>query len=252
MRTVKLTISYDGSSYHGFQKQKNAKTVQEVLEDFLGRICGKKINTTGSGRTDAGVHALKQVVSFHTESKIPCKNLLRAAERMLPSDIALLAAEDEREGFNARRSARWKRYVYRIIPCCVNDPFRMKYAWCMKEMPDMAAMEKAAEYLLGEHDFSAFRSTGSTEGSPVKTIYEAKWEERHGNLFFTISGSGFLYHMAMNLVWSMVQVGFHARTPEDFKKELSSKRCDFLNEPAPAAGLYLAGVFYKEYPEEDG
>lgn len=248
MRTVKLVIAYDGSAYHGFQKQKNAVTVQSCLEEVLSRLCGEKIITAGSGRTDAGVHALAQTVTFATEGRIPCANIVRACGTMLPDDITVISAEEMPEGFHARFSARWKRYRYRILVNDYNSPFEVKYAWQMREKLNLAAMKEAAALLLGTHDFSAFRSAGSVEGSPVKTIYEAEWTQRGQEYIFSVAGDGFLYHMVRNLVWSMVQTGLGRRTPDDFAAELGSGRCEFLNEPAPPQGLYLAEVFYKDYP----
>ena len=250
MRTIRLVVAYDGSGYHGFQKQKNALTIQQLLEEVLARLCGEAVTTAGSGRTDAGVHALAQTVTFTTNGSIPCANIVRAAKKMLPPDIVITSATEMPEGFHARYSAKWKRYMYRIVENEYDSPFEVKYAWQMRERLDIAAMNAAAQMLLGTHDFSAFRSSGSVEGSAVKTIYEASWQRSADGLRFVISGDGFLYHMVRNIVWSLVQVGLGKRTAADFAAELNARRCEFLNSPAPAQGLYLAQVFYDEYPNE--
>lgn len=249
MRTIKLVIAYDGSGYHGFQKQKNAQTVQGVLEEALAKLCGGSVVTAGSGRTDAGVHALAQTVTFTTTGRIPCANLVRAAASLLPKDIVIVSAEEVAEGFHARFSARWKNYHYKLLVNEHANPFMVRYAWQLRQQPDVAAMNAAAALLLGTHDFSAFRSSGSVESSPVKTIYEAEWRQQGQELLFSISGDGFLYHMVRNLVWSLVQVGLGNRTTGDFAAELAAQRCEFLNEPAPPQGLYLAQVGYNEYPK---
>ncbi len=243
-------IAYDGSGYHGFQKQKNAVTVQARLEEVLCRLCGEKIVTAGSGRTDTGVHALAQTVTFTTNGRIPCANIVRACSTMLPDDITVISAEEMPEGFHARFSARWKRYRYRILVNGYDSPFEAKYAWQMREELNLGAMQEAAAMLAGTHDFSAFRSAGSVDGSPVKTIYEAEWKRQGCEYTFSVAGDGFLYHMVRNLVWSMVQVGLGKRTPDDFAAELRSGRCEFLNEPAPPQGLYLEEVFYSDYPQK--
>lgn len=247
MRTLKLVVAYDGNAYHGFQKQKNAVTVQNILEEVLSKLCGETVVLVGSGRTDAGVHAWGQVVSLETKGSIPCANLIRASKKMLPPDIVIISAEEVEAGFHARYSAKWKRYQYRIVENEFDSPFEVKYAWQMRETLDLEAMNEAAGYLLGTHDFSAFRSSGSVETSPIRTVYEAQWERRGKEVIFTIGGDGFLYHMVRNLVWSLVQVGTGKRTPDDFAVELAAKRCEFLNEPAPAQGLYLKEVFYEDY-----
>ena len=247
MRTLKLVVAYDGSAYHGFQKQKNAVTVQNILEEVLCKLCGEAVVTAGSGRTDAGVHAWGQVVTLETNGTIPCANIIRASKKMLPPDIVIVSVEEVEAGFHARYSAKWKRYQYRIVENEFDSPFEVKYAWQIRETLDVEAMNQAASYLLGTHDFSAFRSSGSVETSPIRTMYEAKWERSGKELLFTIGGDGFLYHMVRNLVWSLVQVGFGKRTPKDFAEELTAKRCEFLNEPAPAQGLYLKEVFYTEF-----
>ena len=129
------------------------------------------------------------------------------------------------------------------------NPFMVRYAWQLRQQLEVKAMNEAAELLLGTHDFSAFRSSGSVDTSPIKTIYAAKWQQQGEEILFRISGDGFLYHMVRNIVWSLVQVGMGKRTVQDFAAELTAQRCEFLNEPAPAQGLYLAEVGYREYPQ---
>ena len=247
MRTLKLVVSYDGTRYHGFQKQKDYVTVQNILEDVLSKFCGEQVKIAGSGRTDAGVHALGQTISLRTNGTIPCANLVRASRRMLPEDIVILSAEEVEEGFHARVSAQWKRYLYRVLQNETPSPFQINYAWQVKEYLDVEAMNAAAALLVGKHDFSAFRSSGSVDSSPWKTIYEAYWEVRNNELRFHIAGNGFLYHMVRNIVWSLVQIGLGKRPVESLKEELAGQRCLFMNSPAPAQGLYLDAVFYKPY-----
>lgn len=248
MRTIKIVVAYDGSGYHGFQKQKAILTVQGVVEEVLAKLCGEAVVTAGSGRTDAGVHALAQTLTFTTNGRIPCANMVRAAASLLPPDIVLVSAEEVAEGFHARFSARWKTYEYKLLVNEHDNPFMVRYAWQLREQLDVKAMNEAAQLLLGTHDFSAFRSTGSVDSSPIKTIYATQWQQRGEELIFRISGDGFLYHMVRNLVWSLVQVGLGRRSSDDFAAELEAQRCEFLNEPAPAQGLYLAQVGYNEYP----
>lgn len=248
MRTIKLVVAYDGSAYHGFQKQKEHVTVQSVLEDMLEKLCGERVVTAGSGRTDTGVHALAQTVTFTTNGRIPCANMVRAATSLLPRDIVLLSAEEMPEGFHARFSAKWKTYQYKVLVNKHANPFMARYAWQLRTPLAVERMNEAAALLTGTHDFSAFRSSGSVQSSPMKTIYTAKWEQTGAELLFRISGDGFLYHMVRNLVWSLVQVGEGKRTVHDFAAELKAKRCEFLNEPAPPEGLYLESVGYNSYP----
>ena len=206
MRTLKLTVAYDGTNYHGFQKQTNALTVQQVLEEKLSLLCGEKIVTAGSGRTDTGVHARGQVVSLTTSGSIPLKNLLKACAGILPKDIVL---------------------------------------WQMREYLRLEAMQEAAQLLLGTHDFSFFRSAGSVQSSPVKTIYRAEWlQKEQGELEFCIEGNGFLYHMVRNIVWHLVEVGKGTKSIAAFKSEFAAGKRHFKVAPAPPQGLYLDYVGY--------
>ena len=242
-------VAYDGSCYHGYQKQKDFDTIQSILEEKLALLCGEQVSIAGSGRTDAGVHALAQTVTFTTNGRIPCANIVRASRSLLPRDIVVLRAEEMPEGFHARFSACWKVYQYRVLCGAFANPFRVRYTWQLANELNLVAMNEAAALLLGTHDFSAFRSSGSVDSSPIKTIYAAAWHKEGSELVFRIAGDGFLYHMVRNIVWSLVQVGLGRRTKEDFAAELEAQRCEFLNEPAPAEGLYLEEVGYKPYPE---
>ena len=249
-RTIKLTVCYDGSNYSGFQRQAKETTIQQVLEEKLARVCGEPVTVTGSGRTDAGVHARCQVVSFSTEGTIPTANMPRALNSILPEDIRVLRAEEAQPGFNARKDACWKEYEYRVRFVPEPDPFTRNYVWQMKERPDVENMNEAAAMILGQHDFSGFQSTGSTQVSPVKAVYKSGWEtEADGTLVYRIAGNGFVYHMVRNLVWSMVQIGLGKKPPQAMAEELTQKRGDFENSPAPAQGLYLAKVEYELYKD---
>ena len=242
-------VAYDGSCYHGYQKQKDYDTIQSILEEKLALLCGERVSIAGSGRTDAGVHALAQTVTFTTNGRIPCANIVRASRSLLPRDIVVLRAEEMPEGFHARFSACWKVYQYRVLCGAFANPFRVRYTWQLANELNLVAMNEAAALLLGTHDFSAFRSSGSVDSSPIKNIYAAAWHKEGSELVFRIAGDGFLYHMVRNIVWSLVQVGLGRRTKEDFAAELEAQRCEFLNEPAPAEGLYLEEVGYRPYPE---
>lgn len=249
MRTMKLTVAYDGSAYHGFQRQPRDLTVQQVLEEALTRIMGETITIAGSGRTDSGVHARGQAVSFATSCPIPAANIKKAMNSILPPDITVVSSEEAEAGFHARYSAKWKRYCYRIVLNNGYDPFIRNYAWQMQNtVLDVKLMNEAAALLLGTHDFSFFRSSGSVQTSPVKTIYKAFWkEETPGNLFFTVEGDGFLYRMVRNIVWNLTEVGLGRKTVARFKEELDSAERHFKISPAPPQGLYLDYVGYSEY-----
>ncbi len=248
MRTLKLVVAYDGTAYHGFQRQQGLATIQGVLEQVLAKLCGEQVTLAGSGRTDAGVHACRQTISLVTAGTIPCANILRACASMLPPDIRLLSAEEAPASFHARFSAKWKRYLYRIVENACDSPFEARYAWQLRGRLDLAVLQQAAACLPGTHDFTAFRSSGSVQGTPVKTIYEARWQRREGDLLFTIAGNGFLYHMVRNLVWAMVQAGLGERAPRSLAEELATGRRLLWQQPAPPQGLYLQEVFYADYP----
>ena len=244
MRKIKLTIAYDGTGYYGWQKQKGLITVQQTLEEGLCKIFGEKITLVASGRTDTGVHALGQVVSFATKGKIPTDKIVKAARTVLPSAIAVLLAEEVPEDFHARYSAKGKQYLYKIIQTELPDPFQENYAWLLAKQLDMDSMTQAAELIVGEHDFSSFRASGSTPTQPVRTVYAASWSKIEKQLIFTIKGTGFLYHMVRNLVGSFVDVGTRKISVVDFTKIFLAKDRKLAGKTAPAQGLYLEKVFY--------
>lgn len=244
MRYLKLIVAYDGTNYNGFQRQKNGIGVQQVLEQALSELCGEKILLKAAGRTDTGVHALGQVISFATEATIPAENIPRAIRYLLPGDIVVGKGEEVTKEFHARYSAKEKTYKYKIIRTPIVDPCLRNYSWEIKEELDLPAMEKATKYLVGTHDFSAFRNTGSEMTTPVRTIKEAKWKKQGKEYTFTITGNSFLYRMVRNLVGCLVKVGKGKITPEQFQKILAGKDRKAVGMAAPAQGLYLVKVTY--------
>lgn len=245
-RNIKLTVAYDGSNYHGFQRQLNALTVQQVLEDKLSEIMCERLSIAGSARTDAGVHAYGQVVSFRSSGGIPTERIPAAAGGALPHDIAVIDAHEVPDLFHARFSACGKLYLYRILYSVKPDPLLRKYVWQINRSLDENAINQALQVLVGEHHFGAFQSSGSSAKNPVRTLYSAHCT-RTDNIFeIQFHGNGFLYHMVRNIVGTVVDVGTGKRSLGDFERIFAGRDRRDAGITAPPEGLYLKEVFYKE------
>lgn len=244
VRNIKLIVSYDGGGYHGFQRQNNAVSIQNVLEEKLAVIFRGEVKLAASGRTDTGVHAYGQVVNFFTRGTIPIDRVARAVNSLLPADIVVQSAAEAPPDFSARHSAKSKIYLYRIQQGEVLDPFLRNYAWYIRNPLDLDAMRAALAHVVGTHDFSSFQASGSVTTHPVRTIYEAKCVQ-HGNIVeMSFFGNGFLYHMVRNLVGTLVHVGKGKTTPTRFQHILAEKDRTKAGMTAPAQGLYLWKVNY--------
>ncbi len=244
MRNLRLDVCYDGTRYRGWQRLPGKDdTIQGKLETALSRILGEPIEISGSGRTDAGVHARGQVANFHCESTMPAAEILENLRRYLPEDIGIYSCRDVSPRFHARLNAKEKTYLYRIwysdAPCV----FDRRYVAVMREKFDLGAMEQAAQLLRGEHDFSAFCGNAKMKKSTVRFIrsIEIQKDENELRLYFT--GNGFLHNMVRILVGTLVEVGRGERQPESIPELFGGKRAEagFL---APAQGLCLMEVQY--------
>ena len=245
-RNIVLTVAYDGTAYHGFQRQTPpVVAVQNVLEEKLQQVFGDTIELAASGRTDAGVHAYGQVVNFFTNGTIPTERIVRAVNSLLPPDIVVKEAREADFDFSARHSAKSKTYIYRIQQGETGSPFTQRYAWYERRPLDIAAMQQALDCILGTHDFSAFRAAGGAPMLPIRTMYEAKVEKKeNGMLEFSIHGNGFLYHMVRNIIGTVVNVGLGRLTGADFQRIMDSLDRKQASATAPACGLYLYKVEY--------
>ncbi len=260
MRVIKLVIAYDGSNYHGFQRQLNTPdTVQQKLEERLAGIFGHPLSMNGAGRTDTGVHAQGQVVHFETTGTIPTANIAQAARGVLPDDIVVLEAEEADERFHARKWALSKTYLYRVYQSDQPNPFWRNYAWQIRSELDYAALQTALTFIVGTHDFSSFKAAGSTAVNPVRTIFAANCTrqdlsalpvlipggQEQAKLFdFVFHGSGFLYHMVRNLMGTLLNVGRHKITVADMAAILAARDRSKAGKTAPPQGLYLLAVHY--------
>ncbi len=262
----KLTIAYDGTPYHGWQIQPGLPTVQGTLAETLLRITGETVLPQGSGRTDTGVHALGQVASVTLASPIPGPNLQRALNNLLPTSIRITSVEEVSPEFHARHSARRKTYEYRISPLQVCPPTIAPFVWNCTWSLDLAAMQQAAAYVVGTHDFTSFSATdpdlatreadgndasedevdddGFPAKNPVRSIFASSWQAESGLLIYRVTGSGFLHHMVRNLVGTFVDVG-RGRTPTDALPAILTARSRTAAGPtAPPQGLFLVEVDY--------
>jgi tRNA pseudouridine38-40 synthase len=245
LRNIRLLLEYDGTGYHGWQRQKNALTIQQVLEEALERLTGERPALIGSGRTDAGVHARGQVANFGTNSAIPLKAFHEGLNSLLPRDIAVLTAAEAPPAFHARKSATAKTYEYRILNRTSRSPLNHHYAWWISQPLNLAAMAEAALALPGEHDFSAFRASGSDNKNPVRRVLAADWSEAPGGwLTFTISATGFLRGMVRSLVGTMVEIGRGKAPAARLAELLASGARQEAGPTAPPQGLYLVSVAY--------
>lgn len=244
MRNIKLTLAYDGTAYHGFQRQMNAIGIQQVLEDKLAKIVGHPFRIHMAGRTDSGVHAYGQVVNFKTSSTIPIDRIAIASRSLLPYDIVVLDAEEVPDNFDAQYSAQSKIYVYKIYQHTVPNPFWRNLVWTIPHTLNVPAMEEAAQLIVGTHDFSAFRASGGAPVSPVRTIMEVECKLQERILELSFWGNGFLYHMVRNLTGTLVNVGSGRTSLDGFKTILEGRDRKKAGPTAPAHGLYLKEVRY--------
>ncbi|WP_295632173.1 tRNA pseudouridine(38-40) synthase TruA [uncultured Mitsuokella sp.] len=245
-RNVVLKVAYDGTDYHGFQRQTPPIiAVQNILEEKLEVVFGDSIELAAAGRTDAGVHAYGQVVNFFTNGRIPVDRIVRAVNSLLPQDIVVVAAGEADFDFSARHSAKSKTYSYRIQQGEAPNPMTARYAWYIRRPLDLGAMREALNIILGTHDFSAFRASGGAPMSPVRTMYDVSLQEiGGGQLECRIHGSGFLYHMVRNIIGTLASVGLGYITPAGFQKILEGRDRTKAPATAPACGLFLDSVDY--------
>jgi len=250
MRNLRVTLSYDGADFYGWQVQPDATTVQGTLASAIGRITGEKVLPQGSGRTDAGVHALAQVVTFVTESSVPTANFVKALNDILPASVRVLAVEEAPAGFHARHSARAKTYRYRIYRGAICPPFLARYVWHHPYPLDEDAMGRAAGLVVGEHDFTSFAAVDPERGradepaSNVRTIHSSAWERSGDELVYVVRGNGFLHHMVRNLVGTFILVGKDTIAVEEVPRILAARSRSAAGATAPASGLYLVNVEY--------
>jgi tRNA pseudouridine38-40 synthase len=263
-RNLSLTLAYDGTDFSGWQVQPDAPTIQGTLASAIGRLTGENVLPQGSGRTDAGVHALAQVASFFTTSPVPIKNFLKALNDTLPPSIRVLDVREVPSDFHARKSAVAKTYHYRIFREPVCPPFRARYVWHFPYPLDEDAMGRAADVVLGEHDFTSFAAVDpesdvrppkpkAGEGTPgrvetltsnVRTIFASSWERSDDEFVYTVRGNGFLHHMVRNLVGTFVLVGKGTLQVEDLARILQARNRASAGATAPGCGLFLVSVEY--------
>lgn len=250
MRNLKLIVSYDGSEFAGWQVQPNAATVQGTLASAIGRVTGEKVLPQGSGRTDAGVHALAQVVTFATESSVPTANFVKALNDVLPPSVRVLQVEEAPADFHARKSACAKTYRYRIYRAAICPPFLARYVWHYPFPLDESAMGLAARFAEGEQDFTSFAAVDPERGnedwraSNVRRVFSSVWERHSDELIYTVKGSGFLHHMVRNLVGTFILVGKGTLQPEGLARIIAARSRSAAGATAPAGGLYLVNVEY--------
>jgi tRNA pseudouridine38-40 synthase len=266
VRNLKLILSYDGSEFAGWQVQPGRATIQGTLASAIGRLTGENVLPQGSGRTDAGVHALAQVATFATVSPIPIDNWIKALNDILPASIRVLEVSEAAADFHARKSAQAKTYRYRMYRGAICPPFLARYVWHYPFPLQENEMADAAGLVVGEHDFTSFAAVdperfergendnqkghggaqGNTSGEDlnVRTIFSSVWTREGDELIYTVRGNGFLHHMVRNLVGTFLLMGKGTLTPEDFRRILASRDRSVAGPTAPASGLYLVSVEY--------
>jgi tRNA pseudouridine38-40 synthase len=249
MRNLKITLAYDGTDFCGWQVQPDAPSIQGALASAIGRVTGEKVLPQGSGRTDAGVHALAQVGTFAIESVIPTANLVIALNDVLPPAIRVLQCIEAPLDFHARKSAIAKTYRYRMYRGDICPPFLARYVWHYPYPLDFDAMAQAAQVVEGEHDFTSFAAVDPERGkeepvSNVRTVFSSRWTQQDQEFVYEIRGNGFLHHMVRNLVGTFLLIGKRTLHPEDVTRILADRNRSAAGATAPASGLYLVNVEY--------
>ncbi len=245
MRNIRLLLQYEGTKYQGWQRQQSTDhTIQGKLETLLSKMCKETIEIQGSGRTDAGVHALGQVANFHTNSEMTVEEMQTYMNTYLPEDIAVLQVTEAGPRFHSRLNASGKHYIYRVINSGIPDVFLRRYAIRVPEKLDLDAMRKAAAYLCGEHDFKSFTSAKKGKKSTVRRIDSIEIMQEDILLTFSFQGNGFLHHMIRILMGTLLEVGKGERSPESIPELLDAKNRELAGPLMPAKGLTLVEIFF--------
>jgi tRNA pseudouridine38-40 synthase len=244
-KNFKITIEYDGTSYHGWQRQKTDRTIQEEIEKAVLTITGQQVSLTGSGRTDAGVHAYAQVANFKCETNLGPQDLFRGLNSLTADDIVIKGCEEVDASFHARYDVKSKIYVYKVKNRPDPAAIGRQYAWHIRNDLNLDAMRAASAHLIGIHDFKAFEGAGSPRAHTTRSVFKARLVEApDGYLAFEIEADGFLRFMVRNIVGTLVDVGLGKISPADFKGILESKDRDQAGATAPAHGLFLKNINY--------
>jgi tRNA pseudouridine38-40 synthase len=245
-KNVKLTIEYDGTCYHGWQIQPNGRSIQQEIETAIETMIRHKIKLLGSGRTDAGVHALGQVANFICTTGITPEEFLKGLNSLLPDDIVIRRVEEVPPRFHARYDAVGKRYRYRILNRPLPSAIERRFTWWIRTPLDHATMKLAMAHLTGEHDFKAFEGAGSPRSSTVRQVTDMDLISlAPGVVAIDIRANGFLRYMVRNIVGTLVDVGLHKLNPDQVERILLSKDRSMASATAPARGLFLMEVYYE-------
>ncbi len=253
MRNIRLVLAYDGTEFHGWQRQPGQRTVQDVVEQAVRRVVRHQVRITGSGRTDSGVHAMGQVANFNTTCLMPCDNLRKAIGSRLPKDVSVSHTDEVPLGFRSTRDAESKLYRYRIY----NSPHRpveehqQRFTYHFWHPLDVQRMHEGAQHLIGEHDFAAFASSGHGRESTVRSVLRFEVYRHYHTVVADVEGTGFLYNQVRNMVGTLIEVGRGHWPPELVAKILESRMRSMAGPTAPARGLCLQWVRYdltRPYP----
>lgn len=251
MRTIKLTIEYDGTRYVGWQIQPKGRSVQGEITRAVRRMTGEENHVIGSSRTDAGVHALGQAAHFRTQTMIPPAGFMRGINSMLDKDISVIKAEEADADFHAQKNARSKLYRYMILNSDAPSGLLAFRCWHIRDRLDLKAMQEASKCLIGEHDFKSFQAAGSSAKDAFRkindiTIRKGRYQDHGGAIFIEIQGNGFVYHMVRNIVGTLVKIGKGRAAPSEMEKILNARERKRAGATAPALGLYLAKVTFRD------
>lgn len=246
MRNIALFLKYEGTSYHGWQVQKNACTVAQTLEEATAKVVGHRVHITGCGRTDAGVHARVYVANFRTDSRIPVDRLPYALNTHLPEDIVVFDAMQVHDGFNAIGSCVKKEYTYQIYNSRIRDPFYVNRAWFYPKHLDERIMQQAASQFVGTHDFAAVRSVGTDVKSTIRTVHHFEVERKGDLIECRICANGFLYNMARAMTGTVVYAAEGKIAPNEIGALLESGNRTAAGPTVPAGGLYMTQLWYDD------
>jgi tRNA pseudouridine38-40 synthase len=245
MRNIKLEIQFDGTDYHGWQTQKQDRTVQKTVQDCVSQIVNSDVKLHGSGRTDTGVHALGQVANFISDTLIDLGSLKKGLNSLLPDDIIISAVEECDQAFHSRYSAKSRTYWYFVWNSTEASPFYSRYSWHIFNPLDLKAMKQASGTLVGRHDFTSFQGADKEEVNPVREVQKIRFKKVGKHMFlFEIRANAFLKHMVRNIMGSLIYIGKGKQSPSWLCEVLEKRDRTFAAATAPAQGLFLKKVGY--------